>query len=435
MHSIKLALLGTATLAALTMSARADDLSDLKAQIEALNGRISQLEATPTVPAGYKLLSVSETDAIIVPGYLNDKEFGDKATNIGITPTADVPPSTNFQWTGFVRAGVVYRDRSASTTTVTTTPALPPLLPTIVPVTVATSEESIDVVSRAGLKFVGSSDTAVGEVGIRIALLATVESLGGSNRTHDESVATDGYWGWWKITPELTLSGGVDGTLANSSNLFDNRCTCAYIKTGGAFGHEDPTQIRLAYESGPISFAIAVEDEANAGNQSALGFAGEMKYTGDSLGFDLNAGYWDSKSAATNASDAAWTVNVGANMSLGDMANLGLGVGMGENKHLAGNADSYAKAGLYLDVALGDHVNAEFGATYTDYKGNSSDYTVAGGLYYAPVEQLTIGMEGSYSRSKNVVTDMGSGVAPGSTYVTSVSSRETRADVIAVWRF
>ncbi len=76
------------------------------------------------------------------------------------------------------------------------------------------------------------------------------------------TVQTDGYWGWWKMTPELTLGGGVDGSLANSSNAFDNRCSCAYIGTGGAFGHGDPTQIRLSYASGPISFAVALEDEA-----------------------------------------------------------------------------------------------------------------------------------------------------------------------------
>ncbi len=65
------------------------------------------------------------------------------------------------------------------------------------------------------------------------------------------------------MTPELTLGAGVDGSLANSSNAFDNRCSCNYIDTGGAFGKGDPTQIRLSYASGPISFAVAVEDYDN----------------------------------------------------------------------------------------------------------------------------------------------------------------------------
>ncbi len=67
---------------------------------------------------------------------------------------------------------------------------------------------------------------------------------------------------------------------------------------------------------------------------SALGFAAEMKYAGDTIGFDLNAGFWDSKSADADLSDSAWTVNAGANMALGDIASLGVAIGVGEDKHL-----------------------------------------------------------------------------------------------------
>jgi protein-disulfide isomerase len=48
MNALKIALLGTAALAAVSVSARADDLSNLKAQIEALN---AQVAATADAPA------------------------------------------------------------------------------------------------------------------------------------------------------------------------------------------------------------------------------------------------------------------------------------------------------------------------------------------------------------------------------------------------
>ncbi len=428
MNVLKIALLGTAALAAVSVSARADDLADLKAQIEALNGRISQLEATPSIPAGFQLLTVSEADAIIVPGVEVDKEYGTKATNIGILPTADVPASTNIQWSGFVRVGIVSEsgksriDRFTKATGVTVVGGVQPSI----------KADSIDVVSRAGIKVVGTTETAVGEVGVRVALLATVEGF--DNRAHDPSVATDGYWGWWKMTPELTLAGGVDGSLANSSNAFDNRCSCAYIGTGGAFGHGDPTQIRLSYASGPISFAIALEDEANRidafgySQKSAFGVAGEMKYAGDTIGFDLNAGYWDSVQAGANG-DSAWTVNAGANMGLGDIASLGLALGVGEDSHFSGSVDRYTKASMFLGFTLSDSVSAEFGGAYTDYKGNSSSYTVAGGLYYTPVSQLTLGLEASYGKAKNVVT------AEIPTEFHRTSSNLTVVDAIAIWRF
>ncbi len=114
MNVLKLALLGTAAVAAVSVSARADDLSDMKAQIEALNSRIASLESTPAVPAGYSLLSVSEADAIIVPSIEADKDYGSKATNIGILPTADVPASTNIQWSGFVRVGLVHKSSKSA---------------------------------------------------------------------------------------------------------------------------------------------------------------------------------------------------------------------------------------------------------------------------------------------------------------------------------
>ncbi len=68
MKVMKLALLGTAALAAVSVSARADDLSALKAQIEALQADVAALQAAPAVPAGFSLLTVSEGDRIVAPG-------------------------------------------------------------------------------------------------------------------------------------------------------------------------------------------------------------------------------------------------------------------------------------------------------------------------------------------------------------------------------
>ncbi|NMD08267.1 MAG: hypothetical protein GYA66_09850, partial [Phyllobacteriaceae bacterium] len=108
MKFMKLALLGTAALAAVSVSARADDLADLKAQIEALKADVANLQAAPSVPAGYSLLTIGDAQSIVVPTLESNKyEYGATATNIGILPTADMPASTNIQWSGFVRAALV----------------------------------------------------------------------------------------------------------------------------------------------------------------------------------------------------------------------------------------------------------------------------------------------------------------------------------------
>jgi hypothetical protein len=392
MNVLKIALLGTAALAAVSVSARADDLADLKAQIEALNGRISQLEATPSVPAGYQLLSISEANAIIVPGVEFDKSFGSKATNIGILPTADVPASTNIQWSGFVKAAVVYKDVDYDNTVA------------------GTDVDSVDVVSKAGLKVVGTTETAVGEVGVAIALIAESAGFNKLNRGN-HTVGTDGYWGYWKMTNELTLGGGVAGSLAGNGQGFDGKATAHYAGgdgSGGYGGHGDPSQIRLSYASGPISFAVALEDEDSSDPQDSstdLGVAAEMKYAGDAIGFELNAGYWngsdDDKVATTHVNDdASWTINAGANMGLGDIASLSIAAGIGEDAHTAGSADKFSKASAHLGFTLSDAVTAELGVSHKWVKGNGDITSVGAGIYYTPVSQLTLGMEAGWTDTK-----------------------------------
>ena len=174
MNAIKIALLGTAALAAVSVSARADDLSDLKAQIEALNGRISQLEATPSVPAGYQLLSVSKGPAIVVPSRDVDNGYGATATNIGILPTADVPASTNIQWVGFARAALVYSNtRWSGSLPLAVAPAVNGTLPA--------GGKDFDIFARGQVKVTGTTDTAVGEVGATVTLRGNFDGHGNAS--------------------------------------------------------------------------------------------------------------------------------------------------------------------------------------------------------------------------------------------------------------
>jgi hypothetical protein len=399
MNVLKLALLGTAAVAAVSVSARADDLSDLKAQIEALNGRIATLESTPAVPAGFSLMTISEVDAIIVPSLDVDKEYGAKAHNIGIMPTADVPASTNIQWSGSVAAGIVYsKSKNKPTVSISSTETAPTIAATQ---TVGTaSSKAFDVKAKARLKVVATTDTAVGEVGVRIAFQANADSTGGFN-TNGKTVSDDGYWGWWKITPEMTLGAGVDGSLAGSGQGFDAKEGLVFLgDANGGYNHAggDPAQIRLSYASGPLAFGIALEDGNNAANKSGLGVAGEVKYSGDMFGFELNAGMWDNKGGAnTDFRDDNWTVNAGANIGLGDIATLSLAAGVGEDANLDSNLDRYTKISAHLGFVLSDAVTAELGASWKDYKGSKASKSVGAGLYYTPVSQLTLGVEAAYS--------------------------------------
>jgi hypothetical protein len=398
MSFVKNVLLGTAALSAFTVGAQANDLTALKAQIEALNSRISQLESAPSVPAGYQMLSIAGTDNVVFPEYANARFFGTKGTKISILPTADVPASTEVVWTGYVAAALTYKgtdregiDANADGDFVDVGDTLP------------TKSKAMDVLSKAGLEVKGKTDTAVGEVGVSIVLLADANTaIGGTNRTHDASVATDGFKGYWKMTPELELSGGVFGSAAKNSQGWKGQCSCYFLgedPTGhyGTSLGNDPAQIRLTYKSGPIAFAIAVEDYDNSNNDSSLGVAGEMKWAGDDISFELNGGFWDS---AVAGSDANWSVSAGAKFSLGDIASLTAALGTGEDRHTLGSGDNYVKGSMMATFTLSDSVSAELGMAYRDYKARNDLWAVGGGVYYQPVDQLTIGFEGLYSDEK-----------------------------------
>ena len=377
MKMIKFALLTTAALTAVTVSARASELSDLKAQIEALNARMSIAEAQTAVPAGFSLIQVGRADAIIIPSLDIDKLAPKTAHTISVVPTADMPASTVIQWSGYVRAAVYYN--SLSTTFLSAD----------------TSETNIR--SKYGLKVVGTTDTAVGEVGVKIALAGNSEGPS-EDWNRAASIAGDGFWGWWKMTPELTLGGGRDGSISGNGEGFDGRESAMYSNSDRNGGYKtvgDIAQFRLSYASGPIAAAIALEDGRSNGNDSNFGVAGEIKYSGDTFGVELNAGV---QNTAGFAAEDIWTVNAGAHVALADMFTVSAAAGMGSG---TGTADDYTKASIWAKATLSDAMWIEAGVSHqwnTQISSTILDRTsMGGGIYYSPVSQLTIGLEADYT--------------------------------------
>ncbi len=393
MKTMKVALLATAALAAVSVGARADDAAAIKAQLEALNARIAQLEAGPAMPVGYSLLTITEAKPMKVPG-LDDNDndtnlYGDTATVISILPTADAPASTTIEWSGYVRAALTYDDTQA-----------------------ADANYSVD--TRGQLKVVGKTDTAVGEVGVRVQLRANAEGYG------DADFISNEHWGWWAMTPELTLGAGYTGSLGNIGYGYDGACNCYQTDNADvALNPGDVTQMRLSWASGPMSFAVAIEDAnghdavlagvlrtaANnfGGDSSSLGAAAEMKYSGDMFNAEIS-GVWhdggDDLLAPAAVTDDSYQAGVGAGFSLGDMASISLGGAMG---HHVNGQDFWGFSAL-ASADLSDAVHAEIAYGMKDYDNGTNagwvssadNYGVLAGIYYDPVDQLTIGIEGEY---------------------------------------
>jgi hypothetical protein len=403
MKTMKVALLATAALAAVTVSARADDASALKAELAALNARVAQLEASPAVPVGYSLLTIADGQTSTTPGLevLKKDAFalGDKSTVVGIMPTADMPASTTIEWSGYVRAAIVYTKTQGY-------------------------EKDTSIRTRGQLNVKAKTDTAVGEVGVKIGLRAN-----GTLLDNNPNVVSNEYWGYWAMTPELTLGGGYTGSLGNIGYGYDGACTCQYTDNffDSAFNPGDSKQMRLSYASGPLSMAIAVEDatrDFNApgpgfgvpaasplvawggspfgGGDSDLGVAAEIKYSGDAINGEISA-VWRNSSLPFESDP--WQVGAGVGFSLGDMASISLAAATGQIY----TGQNFWGASALASANLSETIHLELGAAYRNWKAGGADVnfvnfsdslSVLGGLYYDPVSQLTIGLEAEYFNPK-----------------------------------
>ena len=402
MNMIKFALLGTAAIAAVSVSARATEASDiaaLKAQVEALSAQVAA--STTDVPAGFQLVSVTTAPTIVAPGMTLDKNYAATATQIGVMPTADAPASTVVQWSGFVRAALSYVNAPISGGTSQTV-----------------NDTYSDVRARAEIKVTGTTDTAVGEVGAWVKLRAEAGyydttshtgwgSVGHTNRG-SAGVTSPGAWGWWKMTPELSLGGGMDGSIANNGYGYDGACSCYYTDNANAsWSHDgDPVQMRLTYASGPMTAAIALEDYANnnsaggGNNYNEFGIAAKFNYSGDAFSAGLAGGYWPTAFTGIGQA-AAWNINAGVKVGLSDMGFLSVNAGLGEDDHYTDN--TYWRANAFASLNLSEQAHVELGVNRLSYTtdtlhNDKSQTAVLAGLYYEPVKQLTIGLEGEYTK-------------------------------------
>jgi hypothetical protein len=382
MNTIKFALLGTVAFAAVSVSAQASTTSDiaaLKAEIAALSAKVAANEAQTSVPAGFQLVTVSQQPAIVVPGVGSE---GRDVTTIAIVPTADAPASTVIQWSGFARAALVYSDGADSTS-----------------LGVVTSDNNeLSVKARGQINVVGKTDTAVGEVGAQMSVRGnwTNDLFINNNAIGEISNA----WGWWKMTPDLTLAGGFNGSLSAIGYGYDGACSCYYTDNAsqGTSLNGDVAQMRLTYSSGPITFAVAVEDgysNPGAPSVNTLAFAAKVSYTGDMFNAAVSGGY----EPTTNllGPEAAYIASVGVGFGLGDVGKISANGTIGSDE-LVG--DNYWKASILGSLNLSDqaHLELAYGHARFDATANDQDAVLAG-VYYEPVSQLTIGLEGEWIKN------------------------------------
>jgi len=385
MKMMKWALLGGAAVAVTATAARADDLSALKAQIEGLQSRVTQLEAQPqaSMPSGYSLLSIRDGQGnfgTLVPERSADRVRDESGFTLSVVPTADAAPAAEVSVSGEIRTALLYSDFR--------------------------NDDNADINIRGRIFIKGKADTAVGEVGGYFRLQA---NGGGDFGDYSENVKMNKAYGWWKFAPEWELMAGYNDNTAVLLTSWDWLAATGPTRT---FGPSNPynEQIRLTYSSGPLSFAIALEDPDNAeylrNGEVINGDTGDipavqsyLMYSTDSFTAQV-VGLYQKDDAGDNDD---WVIGGGAALNITEgIQLLGAAVfGEGTSSYAANLAplttDEQFWAGSAGILAnLSEDTRLELGVGYEDYDDAGKALGFGGGVYWDPVSQVTLGVGATY---------------------------------------
>jgi hypothetical protein len=287
---LRRALLGGAALSVMATGAQADDLAALKAQLEVLQARVSQLEsqpaAAPALPPGTKLLTVRRGQgaySVVAPTRSSDRVQDNQGYTIAITPTADMPaPVSEVTVSGEIRARAIYRNIDADGTVDLN------FNNQTDPNEIDQESDDFFIDSRARLRVDGRTETAIGEVGGTIRFEGSrgrnLGSVGG-DADGGGGVSVNLAYGWWQITPNWQLLGGYTDSMAAVQAGWDWNGENALVYLDAGPTSINNAQFRLTYSNGPLTVAFGIEQ--NIEHQLTFNDNSDIhNCTGDSLDAD-----------------------------------------------------------------------------------------------------------------------------------------------------
>jgi hypothetical protein len=405
MKVTKWALLAGAAIAVTATAARADDLSALKAEIEALQSRVSQLEAQPqaSMPSGYSLMAFRDGQGTyegVLPERNSDRVREESGFTLSVLPTADVAPAAEVSVSGEIRTALIYTDNEFDFNDDFNGPGADDF---------DESSDNLDVKVRGRIFIKGKADTAVGEVGGYFRLQAD----GGGNFTdYSNTTKMNKAYGWWKFAPAWELMAGYNDNTAALQVGWDWLAATGPVRSFGP-SNINNEQMRLTYASGPLSFAISLEDpdyDTSFGPFTDAVFPtyqndndipaveAYLMYSSDSFTAQIVGLYQNA-----NESDDDWAIGGGATVGIMEGFQLTgaavVGEGTGQYANNVGpltNDDDFWAASVGLLANLAEDTRLELGVGYEDYDVGGTALGFGGGIYWDPVSQVTLGLGATY---------------------------------------
>jgi len=420
---LRRALLGGVALSVMAAGAQADELSDLKAQLETLQARVNTLESRPVqsaMPEGTSLITFNRGQGTLAdfgPSTARDgTQPADRGFTVDITPTADMPaPVAEITVYGYVKGDVIYDTKYDSGYTFCGGSCLFSKAKTNGHIRLTANQ------TRFGIK--SKVDTAIGQ--IRTVVEGDFYGGGffGGAATGSGVFRMRHAYGEWDITPNWTFLAGQTWYTAGLRTI-----GISTVDFSGPAGpsYSRRAQVRLTYHDGPMRIAFAIERPTYESDAKWPNFAGNFQY-------DLPGGHQieiagdvaDYKDAPLSASNRpGWMVGGGANINLADVAYLTTGVvyGYGEpqNLYCVGGCGipAFTLAGKPLE-ALGFMVGLNFNINDTTSFNTAFGYfenlkhaggigsedrvmTVHANILWKPVSQMQMGWEVVWGQNKLV---------------------------------
>ncbi len=466
---LRRALLGGVALGVATTGAQADELSALKAQLEALQGRVNQLESTPApaaLPDGASLITFKRGQGSLADWNTDRKMEGrmpqDRGFTIAITPTADVPaPVTEVTVSGYVKGDVIYDfDQDSLGDTFTAGSGINNNRQNVSGVRLHARQSRFRIRSR--------TDTAIGQ--IRTLIEVDFFRFGTSGRATVRNAAGTGTaavgnfngnpeprlrhaWGEWDMTPNWTL--GVGRFWRISCDVFTSVGTIDFGGSAGGCSGTRAAQVRFTYTSGPVSFRFGIVEPLQAVDRrgpAATRTSPDFPNLAAALLYDAPGGHQlfigaevehidiDASDTRNAFSDdtVGWEVQTGVNINLADVATFtghfqyGDGItnmlGDGSNGNFRLSAGNAAGSSILRNEAWGGYAGLSFNVTDTTQfniqyghanpgcntcAGYTSGNSIHANVLWRPVRQMRLGWELIYGFKRNTTATVNDPNNPG----------------------
>jgi len=410
---LRRALLGGVALSVMAAGAQADELSALKAQLEALQARVNTLESQPAktaMPEGTSLITFHRGQGSLA-NFGPTAEPANRGFTVDITPTADMPaPVAEITVYGYVKGDVIYDTKYYSGYTFCGGSCLFSRPKTNGHIALTAKQ------SRFGIK--SKVDTAIGQ----IRTVVEGDFYGSPFEANDAFRLRHAY-GEWDITPNWTFLAGQTWYTAGLRTI-----GISTVDFSGPAGpsYSRRAQVRMTYHDGPMRWAFAIERPTFESDAAWPNLATNFQYDfpgGHQIELAADVSQY-AKAAAATTNRVGWMVGGGANINLADVAYLTTGVvyGYGEPQSLycvgGCGIPTFTLAGK-PNEALGFMVGLNFNVNDTTSFNTAFGYfdnlnhagggtginqvmTVHANIMWRPVSQMKMGWEVIWGQNKLV---------------------------------